>query len=182
MNNEIENFKNLKTIWKNSFDKILEIKITNKRNLAKSKKEIFLEEKKKIDTKYDKQYKEEIIKNKIALSEKKNEANLEKINKRHTHVDSVIELTKENLKSFSDSKNKEYIALTQKLIVQSMTQMLEPECVVRCRKQDESMVSGLLNACEAEFSKIMKEATERDFKCSLSVDKTKSLDCVRYFF
>lgn len=28
-NNELENFKNLKTIWKNTFDKILEIKVNN---------------------------------------------------------------------------------------------------------------------------------------------------------
>lgn len=26
-NNNVENFKNLKTIWKNTFDKILEIKV-----------------------------------------------------------------------------------------------------------------------------------------------------------
>lgn len=28
MNNQVENFKNLKTIWKNSFDKMLELKVS----------------------------------------------------------------------------------------------------------------------------------------------------------
>jgi hypothetical protein len=65
--NELENFKILKSIWKNTYDKILEIKITNRRNLIESKKTILDEEKKKIDSKFDKLYNEEYISNKMYI-------------------------------------------------------------------------------------------------------------------
>lgn len=183
-NNEVENFKNIKTIWKNTFDKILEIKVStfsiyqiaNKRNLDKSKKEIFDEEKKKIDLKYDKKYKEEVINTKIGFSTKKNEANLTKIEKRNQFLMQAIEDTKSKLSTFANPKNNDYKELLKKLIIQGMTQMLEPECVIRVRKQDENLVGGILEECEKEFTKIMKDATERNYECSLSVD-SEYLDC-----
>jgi hypothetical protein len=63
--NELENFKILKSIWKNTFDKILEIKITNRRNLIETKKVILEEETKKINNKFEKAYNEEFISNKM---------------------------------------------------------------------------------------------------------------------
>ena len=49
---ELENSKIIRSIWKNTFDKILEIKISNKRALKEMKEKIMLEERKKIDQKY----------------------------------------------------------------------------------------------------------------------------------
>jgi predicted component of viral defense system (DUF524 family) len=63
--NELENFKILKSIWKNTYDKILEIKITNRRNLIEAKKNILQEEMAKIDSKFNKAYNEEFISNKM---------------------------------------------------------------------------------------------------------------------
>ena len=48
---ELENSKIIRSIWKNTFDKILEIKISNKRELKAMKEKIMVEEKKKIDQK-----------------------------------------------------------------------------------------------------------------------------------
>ena len=42
---ELENSKIIRSIWKNTFDKILEIKISNKRELKEMKEKIMLEEK-----------------------------------------------------------------------------------------------------------------------------------------
>ncbi len=64
---ELENFKILKSIWKNTYDKILEIKITNRKTWIETKKSILEEEKKKIDSKYDKSYNEEYISNKMYI-------------------------------------------------------------------------------------------------------------------
>jgi hypothetical protein len=62
---EMENFKILRSIWKNNYDKILEIKVTNRRSWNEMKTEILEEEKKKIDAKYDKDYNEQYILNKM---------------------------------------------------------------------------------------------------------------------
>jgi hypothetical protein len=62
---EMENFKILRTIWKNTYDKILEIKVTNRRSWNEMKKEILEEERKKIDAKFNKEYNEQFIMNKM---------------------------------------------------------------------------------------------------------------------
>lgn len=136
-----------------------------------SKREIFLEEKKKIDLKYEKQYKEEVIRNKISFSEKKNEANLMKINKKNVYINEVVEGTKQKLIKFSDPNNKQYQQLLKKLIVQGMAQMLEQECILRVRKQDHSFVQSILGECEKEFEKVLKDATSREYHCKISIDQ-----------
>lgn len=62
---ELENFKILKSIWKNTYDKILEIKIANRKAFLEAKKNILENEKKKIDSKYDKAFNDEYISNKM---------------------------------------------------------------------------------------------------------------------
>ena len=61
----LENSKILRKIWKNTFDKILEIKVSNKRSWIEMKSKILDEEKKKIDDKYNKEYNEQYIQNKM---------------------------------------------------------------------------------------------------------------------
>lgn len=140
------------------------------------KREIFKEEKKKIDNKYDKQYKDEVIKCKISFSEKKNEANLSKINKKNTLIKEIVNDTEQKLIEFASSKNETYKNLLKSLIVQGMTQMLENECIIRIRKQDESIVNQIIPICEEEYSKIMKDTTGREFKTSLNIDHNNYLE------
>ena len=64
---ELGNFKILKSIWKNTYDKILEIKITNRKAWIETKKSILEEEKKKLNLKYEKAYNEEYISNKMYI-------------------------------------------------------------------------------------------------------------------
>ena len=61
----LENSKILRSIWTNTFDKILEIKVSNKRSWIDMKSKILDEEKKKIDEKYNKEYNEQFIQNKM---------------------------------------------------------------------------------------------------------------------
>ena len=112
-----------------------------------------------------------MIRNKISFSEKKNEANLTKILKKQGYMNEVIEKTNADLVKFADTKNKQYQELLKKLIIQGMTQMLEPIVVLRVRKEDESYIKDVLKTCEQEFSKVMKEATGRDYSTKLSIDK-----------
>ena len=61
---ELENSKIIRSIWKNTFDKILEIKISNKRELKQMKEKIMVEEKRKIEQVYNKKYNDEFTKKK----------------------------------------------------------------------------------------------------------------------
>lgn len=63
--NEFENFKILRSIWKNSYDKILEIKVCNRRDFNEYKKKILEEEKGRIDARYNKEYNDQFIENKM---------------------------------------------------------------------------------------------------------------------
>ena len=57
-----------------------------------------------------------------------------------------------------------------------MIKMLEDQLELRVRDNEVDLVNGLLAECEAEYSRIMKEETTRDYECSLSVMEDKFLD------
>ena len=97
-------------------------------------------------------------------------SNLSKIKERNSCLDSVVEETKNRFKSFSNPGNRQYIELLKKLIIQGMTQMLEDECVIRVKESDKSAVSSILEDCENEYTTILKNSTQRDYHCKLSLD------------
>lgn len=48
-----------------------------------------------------------------------------------------------------------------------MIKLLEPELLLKCRKEDQDLVRGLLSECETEFKEIMtREAGESDLTYS----------------
>lgn len=51
--------------------------------------------------------------------------------------------------------------------------MLEPECILRIRKQDISYVQSILVDCEKEYAKLLKDSTGRDYHTKLSIDQTE---------
>lgn len=166
----LENSKILRSIWKNTFDKILEIKVANKRSWTEMKSQIMIEEQKKIDEKYNKQYNEEYIQNKIEISKARNEANLEKMKTKNDFVDKIVEETLNKLEDFAQPNNQAYKNLLKDLIVESMVKMIETQCYVQVRQSDLSYVSSILSDCEKEYSKVMREATGRDYSCKLVMD------------
>mmetsp|Transcript_64879 Transcript_64879/g.89711 ORF Transcript_64879/g.89711 Transcript_64879/m.89711 type:complete len:99 (-) Transcript_64879:173-469(-) len=50
-----------------------------------------------------------------------------------------------------------------------MIKLLEPVLLLRVREKDEGIVKGMLKECENKFSKIMKDATTRDYECELRI-------------
>ena len=166
---ELENSKIIRSIWKNTFDKILEIKISNKRALKDMKEKIMVEERKKIEQKYKKEYDDAFISKKIDVSTAKNEANLAKMNKKNELVNKIIEETLDKLKSFAAPENKEYKKLLKELTIECMVKLLEKECYIKVRKNDLKYVKSIIKECENEFAKVMKKETNRDYSCKLSV-------------
>ncbi len=142
-----ENSKIVRSIWKNIFEKILEIKISNKRALTEMREKIMNEEKKKIDLKYKKQYDGQYTENKIEVSTAKNQSNLEKMKKKNDLVNKIIEDTLEKLKEFANPNNKEYQSLLKQLIIESMVKLLESTCYIQIRKEDEKYVKSILKEC-----------------------------------
>jgi len=178
MNNdttELENFKILRSIWKNTYDKILEIKVMNRRSFNDHKKNILEEEKKKIDAKFDKEYQDQYISNKILISETRNNSNLSKMRRRNELMDILAKETLEDMKKFANPQNKEYQQLIKQLIVQGMVKLIEPTCYIRVRQQDVSFIKNILPECEQQYKKLMKEQTQRDYNCSLQIDEKEYL-------
>ena len=166
---ELENSKIIRSIWKNTFDKILEIKISNKRALKEMKEKIMVEEKKKIEQNYEKKYNDEFVKKKIEVSTTKNQANLEKMNLKNELVQKTVDETLEKLKSFAKPENNSYKKLLKELILECMVKLLEKECFVKVRKSDVNYVKSVIKDCESEFVKLMKKETKRDYECKLSI-------------
>ena len=147
---ELENSKIIRSIWKNTFDKILEIKISNKRALKEMKEKIMVEEKKKIE-----------------ISTAKNKANLDKMNLKNKLVQDTVDEALKKLKSFALPDNNSYKKLLKELILECMVKLLEKECFIKIRKDDADYVKSIMKDCESEFVKIMKKETRRDYECKL---------------
>ncbi len=51
-----------------------------------------------------------------------------------------------------------------------MIKLLEPELYLKCRKEDQDLVKGLIPECETEFLQLMqKEAPEGEYKTKLKL-------------
>ena len=164
---ELENSKIIRSIWKNTFDKILEIKISNKRTLKEMKEKIMVEERKKIEQKYKKEYNDTFTAKKIEVSTAKNEANLRKMNTKNELVNKTVEETLLKLKDFAKPNNEAYQKLLKELTIECMVKLLEKECYLKVRKDDFDYMSSIIKECEGEYSKLMKKETKRDYVCKL---------------
>lgn len=51
-----------------------------------------------------------------------------------------------------------------------MIKLLEPELMLKCRKDDVKLVSELLKDCETEFVEIMKKETNEEYKTKLTLN------------
>ena len=166
---ELENSKIIRSIWKNTFDKILEIKISNKRTLKDMKEKIMVEERKKIEQKYKKEYNDSFTQKKIEVSTTKNEANLKKMNTKNELVNKTVEETLEKLKNFAKPNNDAYQKLLKELTIECMVKLLEKECYIKVRKEDFDFIKSILKECENEYAKLMKKETKRDYICKLTL-------------
>ena len=166
---ELENSKIIRSIWKNTFDKILEIKISNKRTLKGMKEKIMVEERKKIEQKYKKEYNDTFISKKIEVSSAKNQSNLKKMNTKNELVSKTVEEALIKLKDFAKPDNAEYKKLLKELTIECMVKLIEKECFLKVRKNDLEYMKSILKECETEYANMMKKETKRDYGCKLTL-------------
>lgn len=172
----LENSKIIRSIWKNTFDKILEIKISNKRTLKEMKEKIMVEERKKIDFNYNKKYNDTFQEKRMEISAAKNKANLDKMKKKNELVDKAVDETLEKIKQFANPSNSEYQKLMKDLTVECMVKLLEKKCLVKVRQNDVNFVKSILQECENAFSQLMKRETGRDYTCKLVLLEDEFID------
>ena len=173
---ELENSKIIRSIWKNTFDKILEIKISNKRTLKEMKEKIMVEERKKIEQKYKKEYNDSFVSKKIEVSTAKNEANLKKMNTKNELVNRTVEEALAKIKEFAKPNNDKYQKLLKELTIECMVKLLEKECFLKVRKSDFDYMKSILKECEDEYAKLMKKETRRDYSCKITLLDDEFID------
>jgi vacuolar-type H+-ATPase subunit E/Vma4 len=102
-----------------------------------------------------------------------NASRLAKIKRRNDVVEKIKDDARTKLAS--SSSNPKYGELMTALIVQGLILLKESEVTVRCRKEDEQLVLGLLGNAQAEYKKVMKRDTSLDVDVVLKVDNSEYL-------
>jgi len=108
------------------------------------------------------------VKNKITHSNKLNQARLRKLKAREDIVLEVKEAAKARLVELSQP-GKSYEELLKLLIIQGVLKMHEAKVAVRCRPEDEKMVSAILHDAAAAYKARTGNTVE------LSIDKKNYL-------
>lgn len=130
--------------------------------------------KEKVREEYRKKVKQLETQHAIARSTAINRSRLEKIKKRQDMIAEVANQAKTALaeKLKSEAANKDFIT---KLIVQGLLMLLEDEVQVRCRAQDDALVSGCLQTASQQYSAVILKETGAIKNVKVTLDKENKL-------
>jgi vacuolar-type H+-ATPase subunit E/Vma4 len=98
---------------------------------------------------------------------------LAKIKRRNEVVEKIKDDARVKLASASASPK--YKELLTALIVQGLIMLKESEVTVRCRKEDEQAVQGILANAQSEYKSVMKRDTTLDVDVVLKLDTSEYL-------
>jgi len=107
--------------------------------------------------KYDKLRKERLIAKRIERSKKLNDSRYQIMLARDQKIKDLKDAVLAQLSAVS--KNKNYKDLLRSLVVQGLMTLMEEHVTIQCRKEDESLVSALLDDSVRSFQEVMKENT-----------------------
>eukprot|EP01083_Nonionella_stella_P039665 107870_1 len=110
---------------------------------------------------------------KIEYSVKINEMRMKTVSTRDESVNKVRQDTLDKLHEVSQSP--QYATLLKGLIVQGLIRLREGSVVIRCRKEDVSVVSSVLADASKEYSDVMRRQVGGEWKSELVVDQAKYL-------
>jgi len=155
-------------------DKAEEIDAKALQEFSIEKFRIVNQSKEKVGQEYVKKVKQVETQAAIARSTAINKSRLQKIKCRQDVIGQVAVQCKtvivEQLKSESSHK-----AFITKLIVQGLVILLEDDVQVRCRAQDDAVVSSCLAAAAAEYAAVVLKDTGATKTCKVSLDKAVKL-------
>ncbi|CAD6191867.1 unnamed protein product [Caenorhabditis auriculariae] len=104
------------------------------------------QQRQKIMEHYEKKEKQVELQRKIQSSNSLNAGRLRCLKAREDHIRSVLEEAKSNLSRISGDTGR-YPSILKGLILQGLMQLLEKNCVLRCREKDQRLVEQLLPEC-----------------------------------
>jgi V-type H+-transporting ATPase subunit E len=97
-----------------------------------------------------------------------NQARIQVLKTQEEHLAKLIEETRRRLSTVTKNEEK-YGKLLQLLIAQGLFQMLEPELVIRCLKDDVPLVKDALKGALEYYTKMTKR------ECKVKVDEENYL-------
>uniref|UniRef100_A0AC34R833 Vacuolar ATP synthase subunit E n=1 Tax=Panagrolaimus sp. JU765 TaxID=591449 RepID=A0AC34R833_9BILA len=133
-------------------DKADEIDLKGLEEFRAEKRRFFKEQKAKIDHFYERKHKQVDTANRVYHSNKVNESRIQMLLARDKLLKEVFNEAREDLRKISGDKNR-YPHILKGLIMQGLLQLMEPKVVLRCRKEDEKIVSGILKTVAEEQEK-----------------------------
>ncbi|KAI2808392.1 hypothetical protein RDWZM_005688 [Blomia tropicalis] len=140
----------------------IEAKAEEEFNIEKGR--LVQEQRLKIIEFYEKKEKQVELKRRIYNSHLQNQARLKALKKREDLIKNVLEEALQKLTEVSKDVEL-YQKVLQKLISQAVFLLIEPEIVIRCRKQDLGLIENSLDSVKKEFN----EQTKRDV--NIKIDK-----------
>jgi len=146
-------------------DKANEIQKKGEEEFSIEVHRLITEQKEKVRQGYEKKVKQIETKYAIAKSMAINKQRLEKIKARQEVMHKIENDARAKLVSEAQAP-----AFVTKLIVQGLLMLLEDTVTVRCRQADMVLVKGCLPGAQSEYSKLIKDQTGADKKCTLVID------------
>ncbi|XP_054160424.1 V-type proton ATPase subunit E-like [Oppia nitens] len=114
---------------------------------------------------YEKKEKQVELQRRIQNSHMQNMARLKVLKAREEHIRNVNEEARHKLMEVTKDPNL-YQKVLQKLIAQSLFQLLEKQVVVRCRQQDIRIVENAMGSAQQEY----RDATGKDVEMKLDTE------------
>eukprot|EP01087_Luapelamoeba_hula_P010896 TRINITY_DN290_c0_g1_i1.p1 TRINITY_DN290_c0_g1~~TRINITY_DN290_c0_g1_i1.p1 ORF type:complete len:255 (+),score=55.97 TRINITY_DN290_c0_g1_i1:83-766(+) len=144
---QLTNMENF--IMKEAKEKVAEINERANSEFTVEKTRLVSVERKKIKADFERKKKQLEVKNKIAHSNKLNQARLRKLKAREDIVLELKETAKERLAELSSGR--QYEELLKLLIIQGLIKLQESKVSLRCRPEDEKLVNHVLPEAIATY-------------------------------
>eukprot|EP00299_Pterocystis_sp_00344_P017999 c899_g1_i1.p1 GENE.c899_g1_i1~~c899_g1_i1.p1 ORF type:complete len:232 (-),score=71.91 c899_g1_i1:50-745(-) len=138
----------IKFIKQEAEEKAEEIRIKSEEDFNILKQEEVEAERKRIRQDYERKEKQVDIERKIAFSNSINQNRLKVLKARDDAVHQILERARGEISEYSKSSG--YSQLLQKLVVQGALSLQEDDVTIKCRKSDQKLVAGVLDAASRE--------------------------------
>jgi len=138
-------------------EKAEEIRVKTEAEFMAEKLSIQTEASLAIREEYERKRKDRQIAKRIERSKKLNDSRVETMRARDSKVNQLNQAVLQKLADIS--KNKQYRELLKFLLVQGIMTLLEENITVKCRKEDEAVVTGLFDESVKYFQEYMEKET-----------------------
>uniref|UniRef100_A0A914BZN6 V-type proton ATPase subunit E n=1 Tax=Acrobeloides nanus TaxID=290746 RepID=A0A914BZN6_9BILA len=151
-----------------SDEKVDEIQVRTDEEAKLEINKVVKQQTEKIAEFYARKFRQVDIQHKVHTSNTANHARIECLKERERLTNEVLDGARQDLSMISADKNR-YPHILKGLIMQGLLQLLEKEVILRCRKEDESLIENILQDILDEQEKIC------DFKTVVKIDNENFL-------